>query len=591
MTTFAETEKIELKQKFTESIPKEIVAFLNTDGGTVYIGVDDNGVVCGVKDLDETLKKVADVIENQILPDSRPFVELGTKFVEQKHVVEIKVKKGDGLYYIKKYGRSAQGCYLRVGTTCRSMTEEQIRIVHNKFLDASARITEIASRTKNPTFQYLKLMLVEKGYTINETTFAENFHLLTKEGEYNKMAELLADKNEVSIKVVRFKGKQKADGIAIRNEYGDKCLLVAMKQAFDYCADVINETHTSFRNGMRVDTPLFDRTAFREAWFNACLHNNWVDGTPPAIYIYTDRLEIISTGGLPANLTKEDFFRGVSKPVNEELAKLFIRLDLMEQTGYGVPRVTQSYGQEAFEFLDFFIRVTVPFAFEIEFEDVNQQGNEPVNSKNGETAQKNGEKVTENVTETGKVTENVTEKVIEKVIEKAALSNEKLSDNQMAILRMIIHNPFVSKAGLAESVGISLNSVSRNIEALRGKYLHRVGPAKGGYWEILQGSEPINPNDGETVEKTVEKTGKTVGKTVGKTGKTVEKTGKTVEKTAEKLVGIIKVNSKVTIKELTSLLNITRRGVEEQIKSLKDKGIIRRVGPAKGGHWELLQQS
>ena len=414
MTTFAETEKIELKQKFTESIPKEIVAFLNTDGGTVYIGVDDNGVVCGVKDLDETLKKVADVIENQILPDPRPFVELGTKFVEQKHVVEIKV--------------------------------------------------------------------------------------------------------------------------------------------------------------------------FREAWFNACLHNNWVDGTPPAIYIYTNRMEIISTGGLPANLTKEDFFRGVSKPVNEELAKLFIRLDLMEQTGYGVPRVTQSYGQEAFEFLDFFIRVTVPFAFEIEFEEVNQQGNEPVNSKNGETAQKNGEKVTENVTETGKVTEKVTEKVIEKVIEKAALSNEKLSDNQMAILRMIIHNPFVSKAGLAESVGISLNSVSRNIEALRGKYLHRVGPAKGGYWEILQGSEPINPSDGETVEKTVEKTGKTVGKTVGKTGKTVEKT-------AEKLVGIIKVNSKVTIKELTSLLNITRRGVEEQIKSLKDKGIIRRVGPAKGGHWELLQQS
>lgn len=462
MTTFAETEKIELKQKFTESIPKEIVAFLNTDGGTVYIGVDDNGVVCGVKDLDETLKKVADVIENQILPDPRPFVELGTKFVEQKHVVEIKVKKGDGLYYIKKYGRSAQGCYLRVGTTCRSMTEEQIRIVHNKFLDASARITEIASRTKNPTFQYLKLMLVEKGYTINETTFAENFHLLTKEGEYNKMAELLADKNEVSIKVVRFKGKQKADGIAIRNEYGDKCLLVAMKQAFDYCADVINETHTSFRNGMRVDTPLFDRTAFREAWFNACLHNNWVDGTPPAIYIYTNRMEIISTGGLPANLTKEDFFRGVSKPVNEELAKLFIRLDLMEQTGYGVPRVTQSYGEEAFEFLDFFIRVTIPFAFEIEFEE--KAKNEPVNSK-----------------------------------------------------------------------------------------------------------------DGGTVEKTVEKTGKTVGKTV--------------EKTAKKLIGIIKGNPNVTIKELTSLLNITRRGVEEQIKSLKDKGIIRRVGPAKGGHWELLQQS
>ena len=68
------------------------------------------------------------------------------------------------------------------------------------------------------------------------------------------------------------------------------------------------------------------------------------------------------------NLSKEDFFRGVSKPVNEELAKLFIRLDLMEQTGFGIPRVTQSYGREAFEFLDFFLRVTIPFAFEIAFD-------------------------------------------------------------------------------------------------------------------------------------------------------------------------------------------------------------------------------
>lgn len=108
MTTFAETEKTELKQKYADSVVKEIVAFLNTDGGTVLIGVNDDGTVCGVSDLDEVLKRIADIIESQILPDPRQFVELGTKFVEQKHVVEIKVGKGEDLYYIKKYGRSAQ---------------------------------------------------------------------------------------------------------------------------------------------------------------------------------------------------------------------------------------------------------------------------------------------------------------------------------------------------------------------------------------------------------------------------------------------------------------------------------------------------
>ena len=55
---FTETEKVELKQKFNDALPKEIVAFLNTDGGTIYIGVNDDGSICGVIRLDETLKKI-----------------------------------------------------------------------------------------------------------------------------------------------------------------------------------------------------------------------------------------------------------------------------------------------------------------------------------------------------------------------------------------------------------------------------------------------------------------------------------------------------------------------------------------------------
>ena len=462
--TFTETETTELKQKLTETLVKEIVAFLNTAGGTIYVGVDDKGKVCGIDKLDENLKKTADILESQIMPDARNFVELGTKYIDYKHIIEIKIKKGDGLYYVKKYGRSAQGCYIRVGSTCRSMTEEQIEINYNKYLDTKIRITEIAGSIKHPTFQYLKLLLVEKGFNINEKTFAENFHLLTKDGVYNKMSDLLADRNEVSIKVVRFKGKRKGDGIASRNEYGGKCLIVAMKQAFDYCADVINGNRTSFRNGLRVDTPLFDRNSFREVWFNACLHNNWVDGTPPAVYIYTDRLEIISTGGLPANLTREDFFRGVSKPVNEELAKLFIRLDLMEQTGYGIPLVTQHYGKEAFEFLDCFLRVTIPFAYEIDpedFEPINDGENEPINEPikkvvilNDSTSYKNTTSVNEPI---------------------------------KIVLDMVTVFPYMSKMQIAKRTNMSRASVTRTLTKLvqMGK-IRRVGSNKNGHWEIVK---------------------------------------------------------------------------------------------------------
>ena len=356
---YTENEHTELKRTISDSLPKEIVAFLNSDGGTIYIGVEDDGSIKGVDDLDGTLKKLADLIEFQILPDCRGLVSLCTRYENGRKVVEIDVQPGNALFYIRKYGRSAMGCYMRVGSTCRAMTEEQINRLQMKYLSFGADITEMPGRIASPSFQILKIMLVEKGFTVSDDTFEQNLKLRTSDGRYNRQADLLCDKNEFSIKVVRFAGRDKGDGILRRNEYGGKCLILAMQQAYEFCAQVLNETAVSFSDGVRQDNPLFSKSAFREAWFNACLHNLWADGTPPAIYFFTDRMEIISTGGLPLNLSKEDFFKGVSKPVNEELARLFIRLSLMEQIGHGVPLIVREYGRDAFEFLDGFLRVTL----------------------------------------------------------------------------------------------------------------------------------------------------------------------------------------------------------------------------------------
>lgn len=445
---YIEDEHTELKRTFNDSIAKEMVAFLNTDGGTtIYIGVEDNGEVCGVAKLDETMKKVSDIVDAQILPDCRELVELGTRYEAGRHVVEIKVQRGSELYYIKKYGRSAQGCFVRVGTTCRSMTEPQIERLHTKYLNAKASITEIPSRMKTFTFLYLRMMLIDKGLNVNEDAFEENFHLRTSDGHYNKLAELLADHNETSIKVVRFRGKSKADDIILRNEYGDKCLLTAMKQAYDYCADVINATQTRMVRDERREQRRFDNDAFREAWYNACLHNNWVDGTPPAISIFDDRLEIISTGGLPANLSKEDFYKGVSKPVNEELARLFIRLDMMEQTGHGVPLVVKTYGKEAFEFMDYFIKVIIPFAYELT-DDGTHEANVPQD-----------------------VPHDVPHGVPHELFE--------------MIINSIKSNPRVKRAEMAQKAGVSVKTIQRYIERMK-EYVQYSGSGDKGHWEIIK---------------------------------------------------------------------------------------------------------
>ena len=99
---FQETERIELKRVLNDTLQREIVAFLNTFDGVIYIGVDDDGTPLGVDNLDEVQKKIADIVTTQILPNPQAQIELGTKYVDGENVIELKVKKGCALYYIKK---------------------------------------------------------------------------------------------------------------------------------------------------------------------------------------------------------------------------------------------------------------------------------------------------------------------------------------------------------------------------------------------------------------------------------------------------------------------------------------------------------
>ena len=75
--------------------------------------------------------------------------------------------------------------------------------------------------------------------------------------------------------------------------------------------------------------------------------------------------------------------------------------------------------------------------------------------------------------------------LIEKLIEKAARQGDKLTENRISILRLVMDDPYISKADLSKLVGISVAAISANIEVLRGKYLRRVGPDKGGFWEVI----------------------------------------------------------------------------------------------------------
>lgn len=95
---FQETETTELKRKLTKDFIKEVVAFLNTRNGIIYVGVDNNGDVLGVSDVDKTMREIRDIIRDQILPTTEGLCEIESMDEGEKTIIVVKVNKGNKLY-------------------------------------------------------------------------------------------------------------------------------------------------------------------------------------------------------------------------------------------------------------------------------------------------------------------------------------------------------------------------------------------------------------------------------------------------------------------------------------------------------------
>ena len=311
-----ESELQEFKASLSE-MDKGIVsltAMLNKNGkGKIYFGVANDGEVIGLKGTlgKESIKKIGTRIAESVKPALVPRI-----YFEEYGSETVIVLEAEG--YNKPY--SASGEYrIRVGSENKKIDPELLGELF--FSNPAAMAANAEASTQELTFNELKRLYAAKGLTVDDATFARNMGLLTRNGSYNYLAEILSDSNNCSIKVVRFQGKDKQEMVS-RNEYGYKCLLVAMRQAFDYVS-ALNEVRVDLHGGMeRAETRLFDLDCLDEAWTNACLHNRWIRNVPPVIYIFSNRIEVVSTGGLPPDFTSEEFFAGVSRPLNLPLQKI-----------------------------------------------------------------------------------------------------------------------------------------------------------------------------------------------------------------------------------------------------------------------------
>ena len=355
-----ETDRIEYKRELSPDIDlaEEAVAFLNRrEGGILYIGIDKLGNPVGVKDIDGDILKIKDRLRNNILPSAMGLFDVTADVIGGAKVIKVFFAGGsEKPYYLKRYGMTPKGCFIRVGTACEPMPEAMIEDLFARRVRNS--IGRIRSVRPDLTFEQLRIYYQEHGFKLNDN-FARTLELLTDDGAYNYAAYLLADENANSIKVAKYAGRDRVELVA-NNEYGMTSLVTATKRVIERLK-VENTVRTRKTALERIDTPLWDERAVREAVINAIVHNDYTREVPPKVELFSDHLEITSFGRLPEGLTKDDFFAGVSIPRNKELMRIFRDLELVESLGSGMGYIMQKYGRENFVFLDNFVRMTVPY--------------------------------------------------------------------------------------------------------------------------------------------------------------------------------------------------------------------------------------
>jgi ATP-dependent DNA helicase RecG len=323
----------------TEDIKKTIIAFANTAGGTLYIGINDDKSIAGVEKPDDTLSRITNAVRSAIRPDVTLFVDYKTAKVGKAVVIVVNVQKGTACpYYLEGKGIRPEGVYVRQGASTVSAATETAILNMIKETDGE-KYERMRSLNQNLTFNAAK-----KFFDAEKLPFGLNQQkslcLQTTDGIYTNLGLLLSDQSIHTIKLAVFEGLEKETFKDRREMSGS--LLRQLSEAYEYL-EIYNRTHAEVKNLIRREERDYPEDALREALLNALVHRDYAFSSSTLISIFDDRIEFVSIGGLPKGISLEDIMLGVSLPRNDKLADVFYRLRLIESYGTGIPKIMRSY--------------------------------------------------------------------------------------------------------------------------------------------------------------------------------------------------------------------------------------------------------
>ena len=336
--TFQESETLELKEIVVEDIKKEIIAFANSAGGTLYVGVADDGGIVGVENPDTVIQQISNMVRDSIKPDITMFIRYAAKNVEGKQIVAVEIQRGtERPYYLAKKGLRPEGVYVRQGTSSVPATSTAIRRMI-KDTDGDS-FEAMRSLEQNLTFQ-----AAEKEFALRDLAFGvsqmKTLGILNTDGIYTNLGLLLSEQCAHTVKAAVFEGINQSI-FRDRQEFTGS-LLQQMNEVYEYI-DRRNQVHSTFDKLRRIDTRDYPEVAIREALLNSLAHRDYSFSASTLISVYDDRIEFTSIGGLPAGVSLDDIMLGLSVCRNPKLANVFYRLELIEAYGTGMKKIMGAY--------------------------------------------------------------------------------------------------------------------------------------------------------------------------------------------------------------------------------------------------------
>ena len=347
-----ESKELELKSTIKNTFLKTVSAFSNYNSGKIIFGIDDNGKIIGL----ENIEKLCLDLENKINDNINPKPDF--KFIKdtKKNIITLIVEEGLNKPYLYK-GKA----YKRNDTS--TVEVDKVELNRLILLGLNQYYEELKARKQDLEFKVLKKELEEKFSLKNfSKDVLKTLNLYDEKNGYNNAAELLADKNTFSGTDIAKFGKN-IDEILDRNLFTN----ISIISQFQKILEVFNRyyKYEQILGSERIEKELIPEKAFRETIANALIHRTWDVNSNIRVSMYEDKIEISSPGGLPSGISEKEYLNGqISQLRNPILANIFFRLKYIEMFGTGIRRINESYKdyavKPAFEIFENSIKITLP---------------------------------------------------------------------------------------------------------------------------------------------------------------------------------------------------------------------------------------